>query len=133
MSGEPHVHAVLVVDDDPGALDALVYYLESRGIDAQGAVGGEDALVRLRGGLRPCLVVTDVVMPWVDGWALVDAMRTDPGLGAIPVVMVSGHPEHVSRALQYGVRAYLPKPVEPGHVGAAVARYCGFANGAGRR
>lgn len=120
----PHRHTVLVVDDDPGALDGLVYYLQSHGFDVLGALGGDTALQRLRDGLRPCGVVTDVVMPWVDGWALVDAMRADPELVGVPVVMCSGHPEHVSRALQRGVRAYLPKPAEPGAVAAAIVRYC---------
>lgn len=124
MSAEPHLHTVLVVDDDPGALDGLVYYLQSCGFDAVGALGGKDALHRLRDGVQPCLVITDVVMPWLDGWGLVEAMRAEPRLTRIPVVMVSGHSEHVSRALQYGVRAYLPKPVQPSEVAAAVERYC---------
>jgi CheY-like chemotaxis protein len=129
MSEMPHNHAVLVVDDDPGALDGLVYYLQSHGFDVVGALGGERALQRLRDGLRPCAVVTDVVMPWVDGWALVEAMRVEAGLAEVPVVMCSGHPEHVSRALQHGVRAYLPKPVEPGAVAAAIVRYCRWVPG----
>jgi CheY-like chemotaxis protein len=129
MSAEPHNHSVLVVDDDPGALDALVYFLQSSGFEAVGALGAEDALYRLRDGVHPCLVVTDVVMPWLDGWGLVAAMRAEPKLAAIPVVMVSGHPEHVSRALQSGVRAYLPKPCDPMDVVAAAVRYCGAQAG----
>jgi CheY-like chemotaxis protein len=82
-----HVHRVLVVDDDPGALDGLVFYLQGAGYDAEGTLGGDTALQRLRDGLRPCVVVTDVVMPWVDGWALVGAIRADERFAATPVVI----------------------------------------------
>ena len=63
MSAESHLHTVLVVDDDPGALDGLVYYLQSRGLDAVGALGVQDALQRLRDGVQPCLVVPKPVHP----------------------------------------------------------------------
>lgn len=122
-----HNHSVLVVDDDPGALEGLVYYLQSRGFDVAGALGGEEAVDRLRDGLSPCVVVTDVVMPAMDGWDLVGAIRADPRSADLPVVMVSGHSEHVSRALQAGVRAYLPKPVDPAEIAAAATRYCRMA------
>lgn len=124
MATEAHTHTVLVVEDDPGALDGLVYYLQSRGLDAIAALGGEAALRYLRGELQPCVVVTDVVMPDLDGWELLAAVRADPMLSALPIVMCSGHSEHVSRALQAGARAYLPKPVDPVHVADAVVRYC---------
>lgn len=124
MTTAEHAHTVLVVEDDPGALDGLVYYLQSRGLDAVAALGGDAALRSLRDGLRPCVIVTDVVMPEIDGWELLAAVRADPMLSAVPIVMCSGHPEHVSRALQAGARAYLPKPVDPVHVADAVQRYC---------
>ena len=125
-----HRHTVLVVDDEPECLAALTFFLDSSGLAAEGAPGGEAALTRLRNGPLPCVVVTDAVMPMMDGWALIAAMRADATLAAIPVVMTSGYPEHVGRALAVGVRAYLTKPVDPDHLAATVARYCRRSQGA---
>ncbi len=125
MLPDPHHHHVLVVDDDPPCLDALVTFLEHAGFTTEGACSGEAALATLRnGGPPPCVVVTDVLMPDVDGWAMVEAMRADQKLAGLPVVMLSGLSNQVARALNLGVRAYLPKPVEPDAIVEAVARYC---------
>jgi CheY-like chemotaxis protein len=124
MQDAAHRHRVLVVDDDPECLEALTYYLESAGLVTEGALGGESALRRLGVGALPCVVVTDALMPIVDGWQLLAAMHADPRLAAVPVVMTSGRPDFVSRALAAGVRAYLPKPVDPEQLAATVARYC---------
>jgi CheY-like chemotaxis protein len=121
---QTHAHAVLVVDDDPECLDALTFYLESSGFVVEGALGGEAALARLRAGELPCVVITDLAMPIVDGWEVVAAMQADATLATVPIIMTSGFPQHVSRALVAGVRAYLPKPVDPEHLAATVARYC---------
>ena len=120
----PHRHVALVVDDDDGLRYALTRFLDVRGVDAVEAVSARAALDRLHTGCEPCVIVTDAVMPGLDGWALIDALRADPSLSAIPVVMISGHPAHVSRAVSLGVRTYLPKPLEPSVVADSIEQYC---------
>ncbi len=79
---------VLVVDDEPDALELLAACLESRGCDVKTACDGEEALDVLRGG-DVGLVISDIMMPRMDGLALCDQMRTEPRLRSIPVVLVS--------------------------------------------
>lgn len=119
-----HRHVVLVVEDDEPLLYSLVRFLTTRGCEAIGEVSGQAALERLRGGSAPCAIVVDAILPGLDGWGVIAALRADPALSSIPAVMISAHPEYVARALSMGVRSYLPKPVEPEAVGQAVDTYC---------
>ena len=103
---------VLVVDDEPDARELLAACLESRGCEVQTASDGEEALDMLRAG-EFGLVVTDVMMPRLDGLALCDQMRAEPRLRAIPVVLVSalfgrGHHDVASEP----VVGALGKPVD---------------------
>ena len=83
-------HSVLVVDDD-GAVRALYAdALGEAGHEVSTAVDGADALERLRSGAVPCVVLTDVRMPRMDGWELSRAVSRDPELGSVPVVVVTG-------------------------------------------
>lgn len=79
---------VLVVDDEPDALELLATCLEARGCDVRTASDGEEALDVLRSG-DVGLVISDIMMPRMDGLALCDRMRAEPQLKAIPVVLVS--------------------------------------------
>ena len=79
---------VLVADDDPVQLKLTRYRLERLGFRTMGAADGIEALERTRA-LRPDLVLTDVMMPRLDGFGLCRALRDDPGLSNIPVVMAT--------------------------------------------
>jgi len=115
---------VLVVEDEPMLLELCRTVLERAGMRVHAAAYPDEAL-RLagEGGLRPDVLVTDVVMPGIGGPELAERLRTLlPGL---PVVMVSGYPADLiedevrSRA---GVRM-LPKPFTPDELVAAVSSY----------
>jgi CheY-like chemotaxis protein len=121
---ESHRHSVLVVEDEPDARDALVAYLQTVGHEAQGASEGADALRQLAAGVRPCTVVIDVAMPGMNGWDLLTAMRKDPALASLPVMMLTGSPEHAKQAVRFGVQTYFTKPTDPGGIAAAIARLC---------
>jgi PAS domain S-box-containing protein len=79
---------VLVADDDPVQLKLTMYRLERLGFRTTGAADGIEALERTRT-LRPDLVLTDVMMPRLDGFGLCRALRDDPVLSNIPVVMAT--------------------------------------------
>lgn len=80
---------VLVVDDDPDVLDAMSLVLVAEGYEVYCASDGTEALTLLNAGLSPALVVTDVMMPDLTGWDLLGAMRADPTLCHVPVVMMT--------------------------------------------
>ena len=98
---------VLVADDEPAVLEVLSQVVEDLGHEVLRAQNGEDAfqLARLR---RPQLVVTDHVMPQLSGAELCTRLSRDPGLKAIPVILLSGVLEHTVPE----AHAFLRKPFE---------------------
>jgi CheY-like chemotaxis protein len=101
---------VLVVDDDRGVRDLLMRSLSFEGFDVMEAANGQDALRQLRTGRRrPSVIVLDLRMPVMDGWAFRDAQRADPRIARIPVVILSGADAH--RFQEIEAVAALEKPV----------------------
>jgi CheY-like chemotaxis protein len=83
-------HSVLVVDDDAGVRSLYVDALSEAGHSVSIAIDGADALERLHGGTYPCVVLTDLRMPRMDGFELSRAMSRDPQLASIPTVVLTG-------------------------------------------
>jgi len=103
---------VLVVDDDTDTREAMKSVLELHGYSVVTAADGSEALVRLRNGLKPCLILLDLMMPGMDGFQFVNEKRQDPCISAIPVVIYSGHHDAKSDAARLGAEGYFQKPVE---------------------
>ncbi|WP_161992707.1 response regulator [Aureimonas leprariae] len=101
---------ILVIDDDRSARDLMSRFLTKEGFSVHTAGDGEQGL-QLARDLRPNLVLLDVTMPRMDGWAVLRAMKGDPALAGIPVVMVTVIDEH-SLGYSLGASDYLLKPVE---------------------
>ncbi len=110
----------LVVEDNPQVLEMYEYALKKlraqRGgvrITVEYAANGHEALRRLAEAPRPDLVISDLYMPVMDGFALVQQMRADAELATVPVLMISaGTGEARARAIEAGVDVYLQKPVQ---------------------
>jgi CheY-like chemotaxis protein len=100
---------VLVVDDDRGVRELLTRSLSFEGFDVMEAANGQDALTQLRTGRRPGVIVLDLRMPVMDGWAFRVAQRADPRIARIPVVILSGADAH--RFQEIEAVAALEKPV----------------------
>jgi two-component system, OmpR family, response regulator CpxR len=100
---------VLVVDDDSGVRELLTRSLSFEGFDVMEATNGQDALTQLRTGRRPGVIVLDLRMPVMDGWAFRIAQRADPRIARIPVVILSGADAH--RFQEIEAVAALEKPV----------------------
>jgi CheY-like chemotaxis protein len=83
-------HSVLVVDDDAGVRSLYVDALSEWGHVVSIAIDGTDALNRLHEGEHPCVVLTDLRMPRMDGFELSRAMSRDPQLSIIPTVVLTG-------------------------------------------
>ena len=83
-------HSVLVVDDDAGLRSLYIDALSESGHLVSIAINGADALDRLHEGAHPCVVLTDVRMPRMDGFELSRAISQDPQLASIPTVVLTG-------------------------------------------
>ena len=103
------MRTVLVVDDEFGTVEVLVAALEDAGYRVLTAANGRRALERLEEN-KPDLVISDFMMPLMDGTALVTAMRTNPSFRDIPVIMMSAAPEAALRKHLDGYEAFLRKP-----------------------
>ncbi len=101
---------VLVIDDDPIVRDQVERTLTRDGLRVAMASGGAEGL-RLARELRPHVITLDVMMPDMDGWAVLSALKDDPVLATIPVVMLTMLDDQgIGYAL--GASAYLSKPIE---------------------
>jgi two-component system response regulator MprA len=101
---------VLVVDDDPDILSALVMTLQTEGHAVHAARHGQEALEALEGGLRPDVVVLDLMMPVMNGFELLDVLRRDPRWSNLPVVVLSANRGYSHDDL--GVARMLRKPFD---------------------
>ena len=113
-------HRVLVVDDDPGVRDLFVDALGNLGHIVATAADGAQALEHLRTGNLPCVVLSDVRMPRMDGWELSKAVEHDPQLSTVPVVVMTS-----DRMLSFMSPA-RDKPYRPAELDALVERSCRF-------
>jgi CheY-like chemotaxis protein len=102
---------ILVVEDEPD-VRALVARLLSPSFDVTQAVDGSDALDQILAGMRPDLIVCDVMMPKMDGLAFTAELKRDPSLARIPVVMLTAkaRPRDMVDGINAGARAYVTKP-----------------------
>ncbi|BBK39829.1 hypothetical protein STAQ_49070 [Allostella sp. ATCC 35155] len=119
---------ILVVDDDPNVHNLLGAILGKEGYLALHAYSGEEALEMARSE-RPALITLDVMMPKVNGWSVLTALKADAEIDHIPVVMVTISDE---RGLGYSLGAveFLTKPIDRARLVAVVRR---FATDASRR
>lgn len=119
---------ILTIDDDAEARQMLRRMLERAGYEVEAAATGADGIARATA-RRPDLITLDVMMPNMDGWAVLRALKADPALANIPVVMVSIVEER-ALATSLGATDYLTKPVEREALVAAVHRLLRSSDGA---
>ncbi len=96
---------MLIIDDDPDIRDAVTEVLSFEGHEVFTASEGEQGLVRCRQ-VRPDLVLLDLMMPGMNGWDFLRALRRDETLSRTPVVVVSA----LGRVPELPVSGFLPKP-----------------------
>jgi chemosensory pili system protein ChpA (sensor histidine kinase/response regulator) len=100
---------LLIVDDDPGVRSVLSAGLRRAGNDVSWACDGLEALEGMRA-QRPDVVLTDVSMPWLDGWELLQACRADASMQSIPIIMMSASRGLGELANARGAAGFLAKP-----------------------
>jgi DNA-binding NarL/FixJ family response regulator len=105
---------ILLVDDEPGVRESVQAYLEDSGYQVQTAAGAKDAWEILQKDQLD-LVISDLMMPQVDGHQFLKQMRDDPRFVAMPVVFLTARGMKSDRISGYqaGCDAYLSKPFDP--------------------
>jgi len=101
---------VLIVDDDPDIRDAVGECLRYEGYDVHSASDGHDALNRLEFGLKPNVILLDLMMPVLNGFDVLEALQSRPDWKKIPVVVVSANRGYEADDLA-GAVSILRKPV----------------------
>lgn len=113
-------NTVLVVDDDPSARDLLKRFLNKEGFHVECAANGPDAINAARK-IRPKVITLDVMMPGMDGWAVLTKLKEEPLVAQIPVIMLTiVDDKHFGHAL--GATEYLTKPVDRDRLSAVIHR-----------
>jgi CheY-like chemotaxis protein len=118
----------LVIDDDKTVREVMGRFLEREGFVVKLAGGGQEGL-RLARELHPAAITLDVNMPDLDGWTVLAAIKGDPRLSDIPVVLMTIE-DNKSRGYSLGAAEYMIKPVDRERLAGVLSRICASA---GRR
>jgi CheY-like chemotaxis protein len=113
MYAKPQATTILIVDDQPDNRDMLSAMLGQEGYRTLTAAGGMEAMDMIAGE-APQLILLDVSMPDMDGYAVATLLKADPKTAGIPIIMVTAHTGRGARVvgLHTGVEDYLTKPVD---------------------
>ncbi|MDY7013264.1 MAG: response regulator [Cyanobacteriota bacterium] len=114
-------HHVLVVDDSPSQREMIATLLRTIGMQVTVASNGEEGLQCLNSSL-PDLVITDVVMPKMNGYEFCRKIKSNPTTEHIPVLMCTSKGEEFDRywGMKQGADAYISKPFKPDDLNKAV-------------
>lgn len=115
MVPKAHVKTkILVVDDEPDAVDLIEFNLRAAGFEVITAADGDSALQKARTA-APGLLVLDLMLPEVDGLEVCKLLRRDPATAALPIIMLTAKADAVDRilGLELGADDYLTKPFSP--------------------
>jgi len=112
---------VLVIDDDPTARELIAAHLADSGFTVDTAANGIDGLKKARA-LRPAAITLDIMMPDIDGWTVLAALKGDPALADIPVVIVTIVDEQ-RRGVALGAAGYMTKPIDRDRLVEILSRY----------
>jgi signal transduction histidine kinase/CheY-like chemotaxis protein len=116
---------VLVIDDDPSAVELVTRFLVREGYQVDSAGSGKEGIEAARR-LRPDVITLDVMMPGMDGWAVLAALKADPDLAMIPVVMMTMM-ENKELGFALGAADCLSKPIDWSRLDQLLGRIAGPA------
>lgn len=121
LDGARNRHTILVIDDDPLSRDMIQAFLEREGFAVVTASRGEEG-IQLARELRPAAITLDVLMPNMDGWAVLAALKSDRRTHDIPVIMLTVA-EDRQRGYALGASDFLTKPIDWNRLGDVLHRY----------
>lgn len=101
---------ILIIEDDADISEILKLAVEMEGYTAHTAANGQEGLLALSKTEKPCLILLDLMMPFMDGWAFAEALEKDPNLNTIPFVVVTAFAESAINIKK--ARDIINKPVD---------------------
>ena len=113
----------MVIDDDPAAREVITRFLAKEGFSPVSASTGKQGL-RLAKELRPAVITLDALMPGMDGWTVLAALKADPETAEIPVVMLSIL-DNQDLGFALGASDYLTKPIDSDRLARVLIKYAG--------
>jgi DNA-binding response OmpR family regulator len=115
---------ILIVEDDPRIAYLVGYLLQREGYETETAADGKTAVERVEQGPPPSLVLLDIMLPYVDGFQILERLRASESWKDVPVVLLSAKNQErdVVRALELGASDYVQKPFQPRELVARVQR-----------
>ncbi|MFL6710916.1 MAG: hybrid sensor histidine kinase/response regulator [Massilia sp.] len=108
---QPHDHEILIVEDSPTQAERLRRLIAAAGYRVRVAQNGRDALGQIASG-KPQLIISDIIMPEMDGYALCRALKATPDLADIPVILVTAlnDSKDIIRGIECGADNFIRKP-----------------------
>ena len=123
--GMVHVHpAILLIDDHDDVRDGLEVVLRREGYAVETAANGREALNKLCGGLRPCIILMDLMMPVMTGYEFRQEQLAYPEFRDIPLIVYSGVTDVHENARHLQAAAYAEKPIELDRLMGLVRQHC---------
>ncbi len=107
-------HTILLIEDNEQNLYLATFLLEQNGFKVVPAQSGPEG-IELAGRIRPDLIILDIQLPLMDGYAVARALRANPALKDVPIVAVTSYamPGDRERVLEAGCNHYIEKPINP--------------------
>jgi CheY-like chemotaxis protein len=124
----PRDGVVLIVDDDPVARDLMVDRLNRDGFATATAADGLEGL-RVARELHPAAITLDIAMPGLNGWSVLAAMKEDPELSIVPVIIIAALGSELKKGYSLGAAACLTKPVDHSLLADTLNRLTGRGGG----
>ena len=117
---------ILIIDDEPHILKMVEARLKAQGYDIVSACDGEEGLAKAAQE-KPNLIITDVMMPKVDGFEVCRRLRSDEALKHIPIIMLTarGQAPDIKKGMEKGADAYVAKPFEAAALVGIIAGFIG--------
>ena len=119
-STDVNAATVLVIDDEPSARDMISRMLAKEGYRVVTASNGADGL-RIAAEVKPDVITLDIMMPGMDGWAVLSKLKADPALAAIPVVVATIIDDR-NLSVSLGASGYITKPIDRDHLADVLRR-----------
>ena len=115
---------ILLIEDNEQNRYLAAFLMQARGWEIVHAEDGPSGIA-LAGQVDPSLILLDIQLPGMDGYAVAHALRLDPALAAIPIVAVTSYamPGDRERCLAAGCNGYIEKPIDPGTFAMEVERF----------
>lgn len=115
---------ILLIEDNEQNRYLAAFLMQARGWEMLHAEDGPSGIA-LAGQVGPALILLDIQLPGMDGYAVARALRLDPALAAIPIVAVTSYamPGDRERCLAAGCNGYIEKPIDPGTFAVEVERF----------